>query len=340
MKIVKNKDAFSLIIIFLYYLKFTLRTNYICYNINMIQNVIKNLGTIIGVVLVGWLTAALVSFAWSPPTATPPSANAPAPINVSDATQTKNGILQVDGFRSFSYGRFDSGVGIGTAPSALYKLFVAGKVRIADGTQATGRVLTSDASGVASWQTPAAGGSGDITAVNAGFGLSGGGTSGSVTLSVNSGVIQRRVTGTCSNGINSINQSGGVSCASPPPPPPSSYSCTTQTWSQNTAVAVPSQCLNKICTISFYNNLSGIYGMGQIIQHGNGVILSWPSSAKTLGDNDERGVNGDGLFMTLLRAGDTAGALMVSDDGPGENSSASWKVRNFGGSALTVTLCG
>lgn len=45
-------------------------------------------------------------------------------------------------------------VGLGTAlPTA--RLHVAGSVRIVDGTQAVGRVLTSDANGLASWQTVA-----------------------------------------------------------------------------------------------------------------------------------------------------------------------------------------
>ena len=49
---------------------------------------------------------------------------------------------------------FDNGnVGVGIAnPSA--KLHVAGTFRLVDGTQATGRVLTSDASGNATWQNP------------------------------------------------------------------------------------------------------------------------------------------------------------------------------------------
>jgi hypothetical protein len=47
-------------------------------------------------------------------------------------------------------------VGVGTVyPTS--RLHVAGAVRIADGTQGAGKVLTSDANGLASWQTPPAG---------------------------------------------------------------------------------------------------------------------------------------------------------------------------------------
>jgi len=55
---------------------------------------------------------------------------------------------------------------------------------------------------------------GDITAVSAGSGLSGGGTTGDVSLSVDTGVIQARVTGTCPAGaaVRSINATGGAAC--------------------------------------------------------------------------------------------------------------------------------
>lgn len=54
-------------------------------------------------------------------------------------------------------GYFLGNLGLGVQTAAA-KLDVAGKVKIVDGTQGVGKVLTSDANGLASWQTPTGGG--------------------------------------------------------------------------------------------------------------------------------------------------------------------------------------
>lgn len=95
------------------------------------QSVKQFIKTIILASVIG--LAVTYVFAWTGPTATPPGGNVSTPINVSLTSQIKSGALGIGG------------------------LLQTGAFQLTTGAEA-GRVLTSDASGLASWQIPAGGG--------------------------------------------------------------------------------------------------------------------------------------------------------------------------------------
>ncbi|MDQ5954511.1 MAG: trimeric autotransporter adhesin [Patescibacteria group bacterium] len=80
---------------------------------------------------------------WMPPTLSAPDGNTQPPVNVGDVLQFKNGNFVAQGLKS--------------TVSAIFE----GNLQILVGTPGEGKVLTSDATGIASWQTPANGGGGE-----------------------------------------------------------------------------------------------------------------------------------------------------------------------------------
>jgi len=112
----------------------------------------KSVALILGVLAMSFLVGYLV-LAWTEPGTTPPVGNVPAPLNVGNVAQTKTGELILNTGGAPIGLIVDKGnVGIGTTgPGA--KLDVNGQIKIQGGSPGTGKVLTSDAAGLASWQT-------------------------------------------------------------------------------------------------------------------------------------------------------------------------------------------
>lgn len=114
---------------------------------------------------------------WTAPLTTPPSCPAgdpgcDAPVNVGTVAQIKDGDLTVDAFSALLNSYFAGKLGIGVIPTlSSPALEVAGQVKITGGSPGAGKVLTSDATGLATWATPTGGpGGGIVDGENVGAG--------------------------------------------------------------------------------------------------------------------------------------------------------------------------
>lgn len=145
----------------------------------MNKNVFQSL-KIIALTLVLSVSISYVS-AWTAPTVTPPNGNVAAPINVSGNDQSKLGSIAA---ASFLDSNDPANFFVNPNNDSILKnAYIRGVLNVSTGAS-SGKVLTSDASGNATWQTPASSG---VTSLTAGSGISLSGSTGAVTVSSTGG---------------------------------------------------------------------------------------------------------------------------------------------------------
>lgn len=108
------------------------------------MNLRRTLSTTAVVTAAIMLSAGIQVLAYTAPTQAPPGGDASAPLNTSSATQVKDGSLRINGKISFK-GSPD------VLPSTT-DLRLVNQIEIQGGVPGLGKVLTSDAAGLATWQ--------------------------------------------------------------------------------------------------------------------------------------------------------------------------------------------
>jgi hypothetical protein len=152
---------------------------------------------------------------------------------------------------------------------------------------------------------------GDITGVTAGTGLTGGGTSGTVTLDANTTYLQRRVTGTCAAGssIRVISATGTVTCETDDG----------GTYSAGTGLNLSGTTFN----VNVPLNLSGSLGGQGILSAINDTVYGYGVSGSATGGNgagvygESSGYNGLGGFFQSTHSHGTGVLGLASYDGTG-----------------------
>jgi len=260
--------------------------------------------TIAGVI---WLQIALA--AWQGPSAAPPGDNVAGPLNIGSDLQTKSGGLDIaelyfDGLRAeidfdlagpalifdatnngdWDMLLYESGLYIGSGENlymgggSIYDT-IDNTVNIGENLDANGYVkgnsLCIGADCRTSWPASS---SGDITAVNAGNGLTGGGSTGSVTLNVGAGtgitvgsndVGVRYPSYSCSAGysLSSINLSNGSKTCEKDDTG-GSLSCITE------QITVPAgQALSKNCVAPYQRT-----GCSRGVSSGSASFVVWANT--------------------------------------------------------------
>jgi hypothetical protein len=198
------------------------------------NNLIKILSTALTIAIFSfagavWLHIAIA--AWIGPSGPAPTLNVDTPINQGISDQSKTGELELQGelvihgpgTASSVLNTNNSGLTIdannsGAADMGIYESGIylnSGKdLYLLNLLNCSGKLHT-DASGQVICGLDS-GGIGDITAVTAGTGLTGGGPTGDVILYADTAYLQRRVSGACTTGnaVRVINVDGTVTCES------------------------------------------------------------------------------------------------------------------------------
>lgn len=144
------------------------------------------------------------------------------------------------------------------AGATMPALDIAGSIKIADGTQGAGKVLTSDANGNASWQ-PAGSGSGGGTAYTAGSGIQ---ISGSNVISANDNSATNELQ-TLSLSGSTLSLSNGGGSVTLPSGSSTPTGWTYQSWSPNTFMSDISNGTVSIGTNNPPNNFRlNVFGAG------------------------------------------------------------------------------
>ena len=123
----------------------------------MLKKLLSKISKYLPQILASLFLVAFAVYGWTEPSVAPPGGNVATPINTGSVEQIKTGNLTVNALGISASGNAllvpNGNVGIGTA-SPQTKLDVSGNIKITDGTQGAGKVLTSDSSGLATWKDP------------------------------------------------------------------------------------------------------------------------------------------------------------------------------------------
>jgi hypothetical protein len=213
-------------------------------------------------------------------------------------------------FTVMSIDRLSDNVGIGTtAPTAT--LHVAGTTRLVDGSQGLGKVLTSDASGNATWQTP----------VNSGWGLTGnaGTSSGSNFIGTTDGQeLNFRTNNTLAASISTLGYFGIGSVPGFATTRLSIYGSESGT-SLNAFSASPSTAIRIHNNDLTNNNFSSLIFSSQVSNSANFEVAKIVAQAI---DHTSGSISGDLVFLTR-RPANILEAMRIKGDGlVGINTSA------------------